>query len=107
MTLAIPLLSLSLRLSSGDTAGYAIMRTCVPAFRPSRFPSEIGDFADDVRQRLPRARPRTLGAGAAAPGECSPPLDVFETDDALEIVVDLPGVEPAAVRVVAQGRQRS
>ena len=36
-------------------------------------------------------------------GECSPPIDVYETDDALEIVVDLPGVDRDAVRVVAKG----
>jgi len=43
-----------------------------------------------------------FGAESLA-GECSPPLDVFETDDALEISVDLPGVDPATVRIVAKG----
>jgi HSP20 family protein len=36
-------------------------------------------------------------------GECVPPVDVFETDDAWEIAVDLPGVDPVAVRVIGQG----
>ncbi len=36
-------------------------------------------------------------------GECAPPLDVYETDDTMEIAVDLPGVDPAAVRVLAKG----
>jgi HSP20 family protein len=40
---------------------------------------------------------------AALTGECSPPLDVLETDDATEIVVDIPAVAPDAVRVVAKG----
>ena len=44
---------------------------------------------------------RTFG-GETLAGECSPPIDVFETDDALEITVDLPGVDPAAVRVLAK-----
>jgi HSP20 family protein len=33
-------------------------------------------------------------------GECHPPLDVLETDDAVEVVMDMSGVAPAAVRVV-------
>ena len=37
------------------------------------------------------------------PGECAPPLDVYETDDALEITVDVPGIDPAAVRVIGKG----
>ena len=64
-------------------------------------PSEIGDFAEEVRRIF-----RELGRGTAAEalaGECSPPLDVLETDDALEITVDLPGVEPGAVRVAVKG----
>jgi HSP20 family protein len=43
-----------------------------------------------------------FGAESLA-GECSPALDVFETDDALEITVDLPGVDPATVRILAKG----
>src|SRR5262249_20571652 len=31
-------------------------------------------------------------------------VDVFETDEAMEIVVDLPGVPPDSVQLVAQGR---
>ena len=40
---------------------------------------------------------------ADLPGECSPPLDVVETADALEIVVDLPGVAAEDVQVVFGG----
>ena len=61
-------------------------------------PSEIGDFADDVR-RVFEELGRTFGAESLA-GECSPAIDVFETDDSVELAVDLPGVEPAAVRVL-------
>jgi len=61
-------------------------------------PSEVGDFADDIR-RVFLELGRTFGAESLV-GECSPPIDVFETDDALELTVDLPGVEPAAVRVL-------
>ena len=42
-------------------------------------------------------------SGESLAGECSPAIDVFETDDALEIAVDLPGVDPVAVRVLGKG----
>ncbi|HMD36104.1 MAG TPA: Hsp20/alpha crystallin family protein [Vicinamibacterales bacterium] len=64
-------------------------------------PSEIGDFTEEVRQIF-----RELGRGYSAEtlaGECAPPLDVFETDDAIEIVVDLPGTEPSGVRLLSKG----
>ncbi|HUR35713.1 MAG TPA: Hsp20/alpha crystallin family protein [Vicinamibacterales bacterium] len=64
-------------------------------------PSEPGEFRDDIRrifQELDRA-------GQELPaGECAPPLDVFETDGAVEIAMDLPGVPAGAVRVVARGQ---
>ena len=61
-------------------------------------PSEIGDFADDIR-RVFEELGRTFGAESLA-GECSPAIDVFETDDCVELAVDLPGVEPPAVHVL-------
>ena len=64
-------------------------------------PSEIGDFADEIRAIF-----RELGRGYAAEslaGECAPPLDVFETDDSIEIVVDLPGTDAHGVRLVSKG----
>ena len=74
------------------------MRTRVHAIA---IPSEIGDFADEVRRTFLELG-RVFGAESLA-GECSPPIDVFETDEAMEVVVDLPGVEPSAVRIVAKG----
>ena len=65
------------------------------------FPSEIGDFAVEVR-RIFLELGRAFGSESLA-GECAPPLDVYETDDALEITVDLPGVDPAAIRVLGKG----
>jgi HSP20 family protein len=63
-------------------------------------PVDLGEFSDDVRRvflELGRAfGPETLT------GECAPAVDVFETDDAIEIAVDLPGVDPTAVRVIAR-----
>jgi HSP20 family protein len=65
------------------------------------FPSEIGEFADDVR-RVFQELGRAFGSESLA-GECAPLVDVYETDDTLEITVDLPGVDPAAVRVLGKG----
>jgi HSP20 family protein len=63
-------------------------------------PSELGDFSDEVR-RVYIELGRAFGSESLA-GECSPALDVYETDDALEITVDLPGVSASAIRVLAK-----
>jgi HSP20 family molecular chaperone IbpA len=61
-------------------------------------PSEVADYADEVR-RVFLELGRTFGLESLA-GECAPPIDVYETDEAVEITVDLPGVDPGAVRVL-------
>ena len=68
---------------------------------PGGLPSDVAEFSDEIR-RMFLELGRSFGAEAVA-GQCSPPIDVYEHDDALEIVVDLPGVDPAVVRVVARG----
>jgi len=65
------------------------------------FPTEIGEFSAEVRQVFLELG-RAFGSESLA-GECSPPIDVYETDDTLEIRVDLPGIDPAAVRVLGKG----
>jgi HSP20 family protein len=65
------------------------------------FPSEIGDFAAEARQVFLELG-RAFSSESLA-GECAPALDVYETDDTLEITVDLPGVDPAAVRIIGKG----
>ena len=64
-------------------------------------PSDVGDFADEIH-RVFLELGRTLGAEELT-GECSPAIDVYETDDAIEVVVDLPGVDRGAVRVIIKG----
>jgi len=64
-------------------------------------PSEVGDFSDEVR-RVFLELGRVFGSDSLA-GECSPAVDVYETDDSLEITVDLPGVDRSAVRVFSKG----
>ena len=63
--------------------------------------SELGDFSDEVR-RVYLELGRAFGSESLA-GECAPALDVYETDDTLEITVDLPGVDASAIRVIAKG----
>jgi HSP20 family protein len=72
-----------------------------PRIHSIAFPSEIGEFAEDVR-RVFQELGRTFGSESLA-GECAPLVDVYETDDMLEITVDLPGIDPAAVRVIGKG----
>ena len=64
-------------------------------------PSEIGDFTAEIHQVFLELG-RTFGSESLQ-GECSPSVDVYETDNMLEIRVDLPGVDPAAVRVIGKG----
>jgi HSP20 family protein len=64
-------------------------------------PSELGDFADEV-QRVFVELGRAFGAESLA-GECSPAVDVYETDEAVEIAVDLAGVPDSAVRIICKG----
>lgn len=65
-------------------------------------PSEPTEFRDEVRrifQELDRA-----SGGETLTGECAPALDVFETDESVEITMDLPGVAADSVRIVARGQ---
>src|SRR5262245_3419748 len=64
-------------------------------------PLEVGEFGEDIRQIF-----LELGWAfglEAIRGECSPPVDVYETDETIEISMDLPGVDPEAVRIVVKG----
>ena len=76
------------------------MPLCAPEFRPC-LPSEAGDFAEEVRRIF--AELGHSADAASLTGECSPPIDVHETDESLEISVDLPGVPPAAIRIIVKG----
>jgi HSP20 family protein len=64
-------------------------------------PSEAGEFVEETR-RIFAELGRILGEQLA--GECAPALDVYETDEAIEITMDVPGVALEAVRIVAKGQ---
>lgn len=70
----------------------------------SRLPisSDVGDVSADVRrlfEDLSRQRPERRHQ---ITGECLPLLDVFETTDAIDLLLDVPGVAPANVRVLVK-----
>jgi HSP20 family protein len=70
-------------------------------FHSATLPSEVADYADEIRLAfLDLGRALTT---ESLTGECSPVLDVFENDEWVEIVVDLPGVAAAAIRVTTKG----
>ncbi|MEP7117964.1 MAG: Hsp20/alpha crystallin family protein [Acidobacteriota bacterium] len=62
--------------------------------------SDVGDVSADVRrlfEELSRQRPERRHQ---ITGECLPLLDVFETHDAFELLLDVPGLAAANLRVL-------
>lgn len=63
-------------------------------------PGESGELGDDIRELFDDLT-RSLGTDPNAyPGQCRPLVDVFETDAAVELVVDTCGVPAPALRVL-------
>ena len=63
-------------------------------------PGESGELGDDIRELFDDLT-RSLGSDPHAyPGQCRPLVDVFETDAAVELVVDACGVPFEALRVL-------
>jgi HSP20 family protein len=63
--------------------------------------AELGDLAEDVRRLFQELGSPAGGRGAA--GDCVPPVDVLETDEAFEVLMDLPGVPAASIRILLKG----
>ena len=62
--------------------------------------AELGDLADDVRrlfEDLDRVHPQGC---RVLSGECSPELDLYETPDTYEVVMDLPGVPSSCIAIM-------
>lgn len=59
-------------------------------------PRELAEDVQRLFDELERTRAETCR------GECTPALDVVETADAFEVVVDLPGVAADSVRVLVK-----
>ena len=61
---------------------------------------EISELTDDVRDLFEELAAALPPGQRALTGECHPALDVFETDEAVEIVMDASGIARDAIRVV-------
>lgn len=59
----------------------------------------LDTIAEDVGRLFEDLAARRPGRRHVVSGECVPLVDVFETDRTVEIVVDVPGVSPDALRV--------
>lgn len=58
-------------------------------------------LADDARRLLDELD-RDVPGAAQQTGECRPAIDVFETTEAAEVLVDVMGVAPSALRVAVR-----
>ena len=61
---------------------------------------EVSELAEDVRAVFEELASTLSAEQRAFSGECHPAVDVFETDDAVEIVMDVSGIAREAVRVL-------
>ena len=79
----------------------AIMGRNVPNFTlfPPGF-SESGELGDEIRELFDDLTRTRGGDPTAYSGQCRPLVDVFETDAAVELVVDTCGVPANALRVL-------
>ena len=60
-------------------------------------PADLSEDVHRLLDDLARGRPDRRHVVA---GECMPVVDVFETERTVEIVLDLPGVSPEAIRIL-------
>jgi HSP20 family protein len=67
------------------------------SFIPS---SEARELSDDVRELFEDLAANLPDERRAYSGECHPTLDVLETDEAVEVVVDVSGISSDALRVL-------
>ena len=65
----------------------------IPAAEAAAFADDIRRLFDELSATLPRER-------RALSGECRPAVDVLESDEDLEILMDASGIAAAAVRIL-------
>ena len=62
---------------------------------------DAAELAEDARHLLSELDREAPGV-ASVNGECRPPLDIFDTTESVEVVVDIPGVAIESVRVAVR-----
>src|SRR5262245_52047891 len=62
---------------------------------------DAADLAEDAR-RLLAELDRDVPGAESTTAECRPAVDVIETASTVEVIVDVPGVAPPALRVVVR-----
>jgi HSP20 family protein len=67
------------------------------SFLPS---GESQELTEDIRELFDELAASLRHEHRAYSGECHPTLDVLESDEAIEVVVDVSGIAPAALRVL-------
>lgn len=70
-------------------------------WRGSAVPS-IWDDVTTARREMDRLFDRVLNTGAGATSLWAPPVDVRETDDEIQVAVELPGIRPDDVSVTVE-----
>ena len=66
----------------------------------SPLPGDATDLADDIRELFEDLSRRDGGTQATYSGGCHPSLDVRETEQAVEVTIDVAGVPADAIRVL-------
>jgi HSP20 family protein len=62
---------------------------------------ERRDLPEDLQRLFDMIWEAPASDSPVSAGECSPPLDIIETESSIEIVVDIPGVPAEAVHIVS------
>jgi HSP20 family protein len=70
------------------------------SFLPS---GESSELTEDIRELFQELAASLHHDQRAYSGECHPTLDVLETGTAVEVVMDVSGIAPAALRVLYRG----
>ena len=63
-------------------------------------PAESRELTEDIRELFEDIARSLQHEHRAYSGECHPTLDVIETDAAMEVIVDVSGIQAAALRVL-------
>jgi HSP20 family protein len=62
--------------------------------------SEVRDLTDEVERLFDDLDRHADGVRRSAAGHCVPALDIQDTADSVEVIVDLPGTGPETIRIL-------